>query len=76
MAQLVETLHYKPEGRGFDSSTSWNPQGLSRPVMGLLLQLHTAWSGFFGMSKFSISLTLVDMDVSGYRTVSFIRVIL
>jgi hypothetical protein len=80
MAQLVEALRYKPEGRGFDSqfvtrifysrnpsgrtmalgltqplieintkniswglkvagtygSTSWNPQGLSRPLMDLL----------------------------------------
>jgi hypothetical protein len=46
VAQLVEALHYKSEGHCFNSrwchwnfslaSTSWNPQGLSRPVMGLL----------------------------------------
>jgi len=80
VVQLVEALHYKPEGRGFDSrwchyccgvdsasdrneyqeyflggkggwcvgltalppscaSTSWNPQGLSRPAEGLLYLL-------------------------------------
>jgi len=80
VVQLVEALHYKPEGRDFDTcwchycrgfnsasirseyqeyflggkgawylglttlppscaSTSWNPQGLSRPVQGLLYLL-------------------------------------
>jgi hypothetical protein len=42
---VVEALRYKPDDRGIDSpwchwsfslTTSWNPQGLSRPVMGLL----------------------------------------
>jgi hypothetical protein len=30
---LVEALRYKPEGRGINS---WNPQGPSKPVLGLL----------------------------------------
>ena len=30
MAQLVEELHYKPEGRGFDSLLGrWGPSGLT-----------------------------------------------
>ena len=44
VAQLVEALLYKPEGRGFDSSIDpippassfWSHHGLSRRVMGLL----------------------------------------
>ena len=81
MAQLVEALRYKPEGRGFDSRwpwgwpgifpwgggrrpvrkadnlaifirrlswnlgalTSWNLQGLFRPVMGLPLHFPFLW---------------------------------
>jgi len=46
VAQLVQALRYKTEGRWSSNpgaSTSWNPQGLSRSVQGLLYHTMKAY---------------------------------